>query len=419
MLRYSDRHIQLPMNYRCSRGSCLVALLLVCWTLPPGVSAQSTNGVLREFYAGVGNGSLQAFTNSPSFPASPTSEFVEAAFFEAPSSIGDNYGQRMRALLLPPVTGNYVFYIATDDQGALFLSSDESPNTRVKIASVPTWAGSRVWQEPRDGNDVAQKSAPIFLTAGNRYYIEALQTEGGGGDNLAVGWQKPGDPVPPNGSDPIPGAFLIPYGLSAPIITTQPANLTVTEGNIATFNVQLARMLGAVFQWSRNGTNIPGAVFNTYSFGPVTLADTSNRFRCFVANSLGSTNSTEAILTVVADTTKPTLATVGNIGENQIVFVVFSEPVEMATATNVANYTINNGIGVTRAAFGVDSRTIILSTTPLSQNVTYTLTVNNVRDRASSPNTILANSTRTFSLTSTPLDVSFLSLPREPLGPST
>ncbi|HEY2952433.1 MAG TPA: lamin tail domain-containing protein, partial [Verrucomicrobiae bacterium] len=382
------------------------------------VSGQTTNGVLREFYAGIGNGSLQAFTNSPSFPASPTSEFIETAFFEAPSSIAENYGQRMRALLSPPVTGNYVFYIATDDQGALFLSSDESPNNRMQIAIVPTWVGSRAWNDTRDPANVSQKSASIFLSAGNRYYIEALQTEGGGGDNLAVAWQKPGDPIPANGSDPIPGAFLVPYGLAPPVITTQPTNITVIEGNNATFTVQLARMLGATFQWSRNGTNIPGATFNSYSFGPVTLADTSNRFRCFIANSLGTTNSNEAILTVVADTTKPTLATVGNIGENQIVFVVFSEPVEVASATDAENYTINNGVSVTRATFGVDSRTIILTTTLLSPNVTYTLTVNNVRDRASTPNTILTNSTKSFSLTSTPLDVSFLSLPKEPLGPS-
>src|SRR5712672_1127896 len=124
-------------------------------------------------------------------------------------------------------------------------------------------------------------------------------------------------------------------------------------------------MLGAVYQWSRNGTNVPGGTNNILAVGPVTLADTTNRFRCFVANAYGNTNSIEAVLTVLADTTRPTISTVGNLGDPQIVFVVFSEPVEAASATNASNYTINNGVSVLRAVFGVDTSTIILSTTPI------------------------------------------------------
>ncbi|TAK34897.1 MAG: PKD domain-containing protein, partial [Saprospiraceae bacterium] len=48
--------------------------------------------------------------------------------------------------------------------------------------------------------------------AGQLYYIEALQKEGTGGDNLAVGWQLP------NGAQerPIPGIRLLPYGSAPP-----------------------------------------------------------------------------------------------------------------------------------------------------------------------------------------------------------
>ena len=61
---------------------------------------------------------------------------------------------------------------------------------KVEIASVPDWTDSRQWNKYS-----TQKSAPspITLTAGQRYYVEALQKEGGGGDNLAVGWAKPGE----------------------------------------------------------------------------------------------------------------------------------------------------------------------------------------------------------------------------------
>jgi len=69
--------------------------------------------------------------------------------------------------------------------------------------------------------------------------------------------------------------------------------------------------------------------------------------------------------------------------------------------------------------FGTDNRTIILTTTPMAPRTAYTLTVNNVRDRATTPNAILPNTQRTFTLDSTPLDISFIRPPPEPIGPST
>jgi hypothetical protein len=187
----------------CEVRRVVASLFLAGLTvLPPALRAQ-TNGVLREFYAGIGNGSIAAFTNSPTYPNSPTAIYLESSF-DAPVNIAENYGQRMRALLLPPVTGDYVFWIATDDQGALLLSTDENPATRRQIAYVNTWTGWREWTK-----ETNQQSAPISLTAGQRYYIEALQTEGGGGDNLTVRWQLPGGAI----EDPIPNSRVIAHGL--------------------------------------------------------------------------------------------------------------------------------------------------------------------------------------------------------------
>ena len=80
----------------------------------------------------------------------------------------------MRALLLPPQTGTYFFWISSDDNGALYLSTDENPATRVQIATVNSWTSSREWTK-----EANQKSAGINLVGGQRYYIEALQKEGG------------------------------------------------------------------------------------------------------------------------------------------------------------------------------------------------------------------------------------------------
>jgi hypothetical protein len=400
------------MKQCCTRGRASAPVLLVPILLGLGLfnlPAQSSNGVLREVYLGIGGNAVSDLLNHPSFPSSPSVETIQPAF-EAPTEFAENYGQRMRALLLPPLTGSYTFWIASDDGGALYLSTNEDPSTKTQIATVNSWTSSREWtKEPNQ-----QSATNILLSAGQRYYIEALQKEGGGGDNLAVRWRLPNGVI----EEPIPNNRLLVYGLGPPVISQQPTNFTTVEAGAATFTVRLQRMIGATFQWKRNGTNIPGATNFSYTLAPVSLADTASTFFCSITNALGGTNSTTATLTVLPDTTRPIISTAGNAGDLEVAFVSFSEPVEEASATNTANYALSGGVNVLRAAFGVDSRTILLTTTPMAANSTYTLTVNNVRDRATTPNAILPNSQASFSTTVRPIDIGFLSLPREPLGPA-
>ena len=64
----------------------------------------------------------------------------------------------------------------------------------------------------------SQKSSAvpaINLTAGQRYYVEALQKEGDGGDDLAVGWARPGQSTSAP-SEVIPGSVLSPFSVSVP-----------------------------------------------------------------------------------------------------------------------------------------------------------------------------------------------------------
>ena len=60
----------------------------------------------------------------------------------------------------------------------------------------------------------------------------------------------------------------------------------------------------------------------------------------------------------------------------------------------------------------------MLTTAPLSYGTLYTLTVNNVRDRATTPNVIAPNSQTTFTLDFTPLDAGYIIGTSEPIGPS-
>ncbi len=379
------------MRKCCARPLVSTVLALLFAALGAGSVSAQVNGVFREVYLNIGGGVTVAdLTNAAIFPNNPSSTNILGDAFEAPTDIAENYGQRCRALILPPTTGSYTFWIASDDASDLYLSTDENPANRVRVAYVAAWTASRAWTtEPN------QTSAPITLTNGQRYYLEALMKEGGGGDNLAVRWQLPGGTI----EEPIPASRLLAYGgapTSPPIITQQPTNVTVVEGGAAAFTVRLSNADLLTFQWKRNGTNIPGAPnANTYSLPLVTLADNASTFSCFITNALGTTNTASALLTVLADTNAPALVNVANTSATSVI-VIFSEPVEPATATNKLNYTLTGGVAVNNAAFGTNTSTIILTTTTLAIPGSYTLTVNNVRDRAATPNTIAAGSTANF-----------------------
>jgi signal peptidase I len=125
-----------------------------------------------------------ALTDIPTYASATTTTTVDS--METPVDRGDNLGSRLQAYLTPPASGNYTFWMASDDNGRLFLSTNADPANRVAIASVPGYAASEAWDA-----SPSQQSSPIALVAGQKYYIEAWAKEAGGGDNLAVAWSGP------------------------------------------------------------------------------------------------------------------------------------------------------------------------------------------------------------------------------------
>lgn len=385
---------------------CAATLLVTAHT----ASAQTPmNGLLREVYEGIDGGTLADLTNNPAYPDSPTSQNVVTDYFEAPTDILESYGQRMRAKILPPVTGNYVFWIASDDASGLYLSTDETPANRRAVAWVNNWTPSRSWY-----SEANQQSEPVALTAGKKYYIEALMKEGGGGDNLAVRWQLPDGTI----EEPIPASRLLVYGLGAPVIESQPQSVKALEGGLATFTVQVSQGFGSAYQWSKNGTALTGATNSSLTYGPVAMTDNGCRFSCYISNPQGNTNSSEAVLTVLPDSTPPAISAVSVPGGRTAVTVVFTEPVESASALDASHYVLNKGVSVLSAHFAGDNSSVLLQTTPITMGVLYTLSVSGVRDLASAPNTIAAGSQATFQQNIVPLPVSMVTPGIEPLGPS-
>jgi hypothetical protein len=392
------------------RFALFAIIVLLCCN--ERVAAQS-NGVLREVWFNITGSTVADLTNDAAFPTRPSMDGVITNGFEAPTDIGDNYGQRLRALLIPPTNGNYYFLIASDDASQLYISTNATPAGKRLIAHVDGWTSPRSYH-----SESGQKSAAIPLIAGQSYYLEALMKEGGGEDNLCVTWQKPGEGDPADGSAPIPNVNLVPYGVGPPTFIVQPKNITVIEAGSATFSAQLGRALGASLQWLGNGTNIPGATSATFTLATARLADSGSTFLCRATNIYGTNDSTTAILTVIPDTTRPTLTLAQSFGDNTLLTVGFSEPVDPFTATAPGNYFINNGIGIFGATLLDGGTSVVLRTAPMAMGTTYLLTVNNVQDRAQIPNIILPDSQRSFSLTYSPLDSSFITGTNEPAGPS-
>jgi predicted esterase len=161
---------------------------------PACVSSGKTK---REVWTNI-SGSLIA-----SIPVTAPPNYIDdLSSFESPANWGDNYGSRIRSYICPPVTGNYTFWIASNDKSELWLSTDDNPAHKKLIASVGSYANVREWTKL-----TTQKSAFIRLVQGQRYYIEALHKEGSGTDHLAVGWQLPDGTL----ERPIHGIRLTPY----------------------------------------------------------------------------------------------------------------------------------------------------------------------------------------------------------------
>jgi hypothetical protein len=83
----------------------------------------------------------------------------------------------------------------------------------------------------------------------------------------------------------------------APIITTQPANVSVTGGSKVTLTVACAAVPEAAYQWRKNGVDIAGATAADYTIPSATLGDAGS-YRVVITNSAGHATSDTANVTV-------------------------------------------------------------------------------------------------------------------------
>lgn len=194
-----------------------------------------------DYYDGIPGWEVQDLLDSPKYPDRPDSSRLLQAL-ELPANRAEDYGARLRAIVYPPETGNYVFTIAADDQARLYLSDTATPDRKRRIATCPEW----VQVEEFDRFD-EQSSQPIPLAQGNAYYIEVVFKENKGDDHCTVGWIRPGGKV----DVPIPSNYLGPYRVTPSLrlfaeeFQTFKARVQQTDQAMAALTETIDMLLGA------------------------------------------------------------------------------------------------------------------------------------------------------------------------------
>lgn len=352
--------------------------------------------------------------------------------FEAATNTaaGDNYTRRVSGMFIPPATGDYVFFTASDDQSDLFISTDSLPAHKYMIAQETQWNSLWNWTaNPSDANPpsiLSQKrsdqwtnaagqtpySAGIRLQANQQYYMEVVQHDGTGGDHVAVTYKLVGEEDPVNGTDtrikyvnnnlgfyaspcsyvsftlqPTNPPAVMPGGASS--VTFYAQGVTDSQYPVGDLSSNPERTNQFVFfQWQKNGVDIPGASSSSYTFTGIRSTDNNAQFRCKMrALGYGTapstrnwSNSQPATLSVITDTNVPQVISAGYIaGTNFItatnyISLTFSYPLDPTTLTNPANYTIPGCTVLSVNFVSPDYKRVLLEVDPApSFPVTVTL----------------------------------------------
>ncbi|MGC1481979.1 MAG: PA14 domain-containing protein, partial [Chthoniobacterales bacterium] len=113
------------------------------------------------------------------------------------------FQQRVRALLTPPESGEYRFWVSGDERAELWMNVEgENPAGSRQVAFADA-TGFREWDGSTD------QRVTVQLEAGKSYYLELRHRDDEGPAHASVGWLRPGE----SGDEP---SSLVPeWALSA------------------------------------------------------------------------------------------------------------------------------------------------------------------------------------------------------------
>jgi hypothetical protein len=210
----------------------------------------------------------------------------------------------------------YEFYINSDDDSHLYLSTNSNPANKMLIAEETGWANPRNWTT---GGNLGQKCSTTYspdggmtfpyltgipLEAGQLYYIEAVQREGGGGDNLSVYAKLLYDTAPADGTpSPLTAASNNIAVMAGPVTTLTwvsepPSSMSVAQGQTAQLNCQAVSdcEFPLFYSWYRVGV---GAVGNAQSYTlTATPVDDGAQFYAVASTPIGGLTITSRVCTL-------------------------------------------------------------------------------------------------------------------------
>jgi|GEM_PF-5196446 len=334
-------------------------------------------GYIRgDYYLGITGSQVGNLTTHPKYPGS-VDVTVYYTNFNSRAGFADNYGLRMWGWFVPPTNGNYVIYVRSDDYSEVWMSPNDDPAQKFLIA-MQNGANQEYTNQAAASPPEKRYGTNYNLVAGERYYLEALLKEGTGGDYITVVAKAEGEDPPVNAVpatvNPIPGDWFCCWADRNGVaidITTQPQDVTVLETRPVTFtvaaNISPADRAALVrYQWLKNGVEIPGARAATYSFR-ADYADNGAVYKCRITVPGLTVESDEATLTVLQDFDPPQILSVGSLNGRQI-GIVFNEPLDPVSATEIANYSINDGaVGISKVELRLDGQSVIVHLGPSEQ----------------------------------------------------
>ena len=115
------------------------------------------------------------------------------------------WGGELSGFLTPKQDGDYVFYLAADDEAELWLSTDDNTENLALIADRRQKSGYRMYTAGWDGSETLDqlgRSSSISLKGGQRYAIKALVRDGvesyknQRSNHLSVAWRFDNEAAP-------------------------------------------------------------------------------------------------------------------------------------------------------------------------------------------------------------------------------